>query len=74
MTDPSPAPSPDDDPVRRGVQRHAGIAALRQLRRLVDAERAGEESDRQFVRRFLLGFGLVVLAAVVAWLWFRGAI
>lgn len=68
------SPSPDHDPVHQAVRRHAGIAALRKLRRLVDAEHATAETDRQFVRRFLTGFALVAFAVVVAWLWFRGLI
>lgn len=63
-----------DETVRRAIQRHAGINALRKLRHLVDAEQAKEESDRQFVRRFAIGFSLVLFAVVVGWLWFRGVI
>lgn len=69
-----PARLPDDDPVPPAVRRHAGLAALRKLRGMVDAERAAAESDRRFVRRFLTGFGLAIVAVAVAWLWFRGRI
>ena len=67
-------PNEPQEPVRQAVRRHVGVAALRQIRRMVDAEQASEEDDRRFVRDFLVGFGLVALAALVAWLWFRGVI
>ena len=70
----TPDPSDFRDPVQHAVRRHVGVAALRQLRRMVDAEQVSEEEDRRFVRRFLVGFGLVVLAALAGWLWFRGVI
>jgi fatty acid desaturase len=68
------APAGDDPVLRETVRRHVGLAALRKLRHQVDAEHARAASDRQFVRRFLLGFALVAFAALVGWLWFRGLI
>ena len=62
----------DAEAVRSAVRRHAGYAALRRLRRMVDADAAERAADRRFVHRFLIGFGLVLFGAILAWFWFRG--
>jgi len=67
-------PAPDQAAARQVVRRYAGYSALRKLRRMVDRDAAERESDRRFVSRFLIGFGLVLFAAIVAWFWFRGYI
>lgn len=67
-------PEPEHRTVREAVRRHAGVAALRKLRHLVDAERDREEADRRFVKRFAAAFLVVALAAAVAWMMFRGVL
>lgn len=62
-----PAPTISDDPeIRRAVRRTVGIAALRRLRRLVDAENAREAAKARWGRRLSVFF---VLAAVLALAW-----
>jgi hypothetical protein len=51
-----------DEYVDRMVRRRIGLAALRRLRRLVDAERARETDDARLARR--LALVLAVLAGL----------
>ena len=60
-------PSADDPRIRSAVRRVVGIAALRRIRRLVDADAAHEAAKRVWARRIGVGLGLAVLLAV-AWL------
>jgi ferric-dicitrate binding protein FerR (iron transport regulator) len=59
-----------DPEIRRAVQRTVGIAALRRLRRLVDAEQALEADKRRWARRLTL-FLLVAGILAVAWIVIR---
>jgi len=52
----------DDPEIRRAVRRTVGIAALRRIRRLVDADNALEEQKARWARRI----GLLLLAAAIA--------
>ena len=56
----------DDPQIQRAVRRTVGIAALRRLRRLVDAEQALETSNARWARRLSVFF---ILAAVLALAW-----
>ena len=64
----------DQDAIDQKVRRQAGISALQKLRHMVDAESTQRENDRQFVKRAVIGIGLIVFAVVIAALWFRGII
>jgi hypothetical protein len=60
----------DDPDVQRAVRRTVGIAALKQMHRLIAAEKLQEASNH----RFALWFGglcAVAAIAVVAWMAFR---
>jgi len=63
----------DDPEIQRAVRRTVGIAALRRLRRIVDAENALEAEKARWSRRLTIVF--VVLAAcallALAWIVFR---
>ena len=59
-----------DPDIERAVRRAVGIATLRRLRKLVDAEAAQEASAARWARRLARGFVLAALLAVV-WLAFR---
>ena len=56
----------DDPDIQRAVRRTVGIAALRRIRRLVDADNAHEAAKQRWARR--LGV-LFMLAAVLALAW-----
>jgi flagellar biogenesis protein FliO len=56
----------DDAEIQRAVRRTVGIAALRRLRRIVDAEQAREASSERWARRLSLFF---ILAAILALAW-----
>ena len=58
--------SGDDHEIRRAVRRTVGIAALRRLRRIVDADNALEAGKQRWARRLSI---LLILAAVVALAW-----
>ncbi|MCM2307903.1 MAG: hypothetical protein NDI91_10630 [Sulfuritalea sp.] len=56
----------DDEKIRRAVRRTVGIAALKRIRRIVDADDALEAAKRRWARR--LGI-LFLLAAILALAW-----
>jgi hypothetical protein len=56
----------DNPKIQGTVRRAVGIAALRRIRRIVDAEEALEASNRRWVRRLSIFF---VLAALLALAW-----
>lgn len=56
-----------DPQLAAGVRRTVGIAALRQLRRLVDAEHAQEHTNARWARRLGIAF-LVAATLVLVWL------
>ena len=56
----------DDPKIQRAVRRTVGIAALRRLRRIVDADNALEAEKARWGRRLSIFF---VLAAVLALAW-----
>lgn len=56
----------DDPEIQRAVRRTVGIAALRRIRRIVDADNALEESKRRWARRLSI---FLILAAVLALAW-----
>ena len=57
----------DDAEIRRAVRRTVGIAALRRLRRMVDAEESLEADKALWARRLTI---FLVLAAALAVAWF----
>jgi hypothetical protein len=59
-----------DPEIERGVRRVVGIAALRRLRRMVDAESAGEAEKAILATRLAWTFALAALLAVL-WIAFR---
>lgn len=61
--------NPDHHPIADGVRRTVGIAALRRLRRLVDAEEAQDQANARWAQR--LGVVFIVAAALVL-LWLAG--
>lgn len=60
----------NDADLERNVRRSVGIAALRRLRRMVDAEAEGEAKKSALALRLAWAFALAAVAAV-AWLAFR---
>ena len=67
-----PAPTISDDPdIRRAVRRTVGIAALRRLRRLVDAENAREAAKARWGRRMSVFFFVLAAVLALAWMVFR---
>jgi hypothetical protein len=56
----------DDVEIQRAVRRTVGIAALRRLRRLVDAEQVLESDNRRWARRLSI---TLIVAAVLALAW-----
>jgi hypothetical protein len=59
-----------DSGIERHVRRIVGIAALRRLRRMVDADAAAEARKSALAARLAWAFALAALLAV-AWLAFR---
>ncbi len=57
----------EDPEIQRAVRRTVGIAALRRLRRIVDADNALEAEKALWARRLSI---LCLLAAVLALAWF----
>jgi len=60
----------DDPEIQGAVRRTVGIAALRRLRRMVDADNALEADKARWVRRLSLLFA-VAAAMVVTWIVIR---
>lgn len=60
----------DDPEIRRAVRRTVGIAALRRIRRLVDADNALEADKRRWARRLSVAL-LVAAALALAWMLIR---
>ncbi|MDP2111344.1 MAG: hypothetical protein Q8J94_10970 [Thiobacillus sp.] len=56
----------DDPEIRRAVRRTVGIAALRRIRRIVDADNALEAEKARWARRLAL---LLIAAALLALAW-----
>lgn len=56
----------DDEKIQRAVRRTVGIAALRRIRRIVDADNALEAGKQRWARRLSI---LLILAAVLALAW-----
>lgn len=56
-----------DEIVDRMVRRRAGMAALRRLRRWVDAEQAQDAANARWAKRFAWGLA-VALALAAAWI------
>ena len=55
----------DDPEIRHAVRRTVGIAALRRIRRIVDADNALEADKARWARRLLVFFLLAALLALV---------
>ena len=60
----------DDPEIQRAVRRTVGIAALRRLRRIVDADNALEADKNRWARRLSIFFVLVAVV-VLAWIVIR---
>jgi hypothetical protein len=60
----------DDAEIQRAVRRTVGIAALRRIRRIVDADNALEAEKSRWVRR-LAQLLVVAVALVLAWIAIR---
>ena len=60
----------DDPEIRRAVRRTVGIAALKRIRRIVDADNALEAAKQRWARRLAMLFVLAVLL-VLAWMLIR---
>lgn len=60
----------NDPDIERNVRRTVGIAALRRIRRIVDADNALEVEKTRWVRRLSLLF-VVAAALVLAWIAIR---
>ena len=56
----------DDPEIQRAVRRTVGIAALRRIRRIVDADNALEASKQRWARWLSI---FLILAAVLALAW-----
>ncbi len=56
----------DDPEIKRNVRRAVGIAALRRMRRIVDADNALEAAKRRWARRLSI---VLLLAALLALAW-----
>lgn len=56
----------DDPEIQRAVRRTVGIAALRRIRRIVDADTALEAGKQRWARRLAIA---LVLAAVLVLAW-----
>ncbi len=60
----------EDPEIRRAVRRTVGIAALRRIRRIVDADNQLEADKSRWVRRLSIFFLLAALLAL-AWIVIR---
>ncbi|RTL49112.1 MAG: hypothetical protein EKK46_14865 [Rhodocyclaceae bacterium] len=59
-----------DDYVEKSVRRRVGIAALKKLRRMVDADAAVEHAKARWACRLAWGFAIAALLALL-WLGLR---
>jgi len=60
----------DDPEIRRAVRRTVGIAALRRIRRIVDADNALEADKARWAKRLALLF-IAAAVLVLAWIAIR---
>ena len=60
----------DDSEIQRAVRRSVGIAALRRIRRIVDADNALEAEKTRWARRLAIAFVLAALL-VLGWMAIR---
>ncbi len=60
----------DDPEIQRAVRRTVGIAALRRIRRIVDADNELEAGKQRWARRLAIAF-LLAAVPVLAWMLIR---
>jgi len=60
----------DDPQIQRAVRRTVGIAALRRIRRIVDADNELEAGKQRWARRLAIAF-LLAAVPVLAWMLIR---
>jgi hypothetical protein len=60
----------DDPEIQRAVRRTVGIAALRRIRRIVDADNELEAGRQRWARRLAIAF-LLAAVPVLAWMLIR---
>jgi hypothetical protein len=60
----------NDPDIDRNVRRTVGIAALRRIRRIVDADNELEAGKQRWARRLTIAF-LLAAALVLAWMLIR---
>jgi ferric-dicitrate binding protein FerR (iron transport regulator) len=60
----------EDPEIQRAVRRTVGIAALKRIRRIVDADNALEADKRRWARRLGIAFALAA-TLVLAWMLIR---
>lgn len=59
-----------DDYIEKSVRRRVGVAALKKLRRMVDADVAAEQAKAWWASRLAWGFAIAALL-VLLWLGLR---
>ena len=62
--------SGDDPEIQRAVRRTVGIAALKRIRRIVDADNELEAGKQRWARRLTIAF-LLAAVLVMAWMLIR---
>ncbi len=62
--------SRDDPEIQRAVRRTVGIAALKRIRRIVDADNELEAGKQRWARRLTIAF-LLAAVLVMAWMLIR---
>ena len=62
--------SGDDPEIQRAVRRTVGIAALKRIRRIVDADNEVEAGKQRWARRLTIAF-LLAAVLVMAWMLIR---
>ncbi|MDP1734956.1 MAG: hypothetical protein Q8L44_11415 [Sulfuritalea sp.] len=60
----------EDEKLQRAVRRTVGLAALRRIRRIVDADNALEADKQRWARRLSI-FLILAAALVLAWIAIR---
>ena len=60
----------ENEKIERAVRRTVGVAALRRIRRIVDADNALETSKQRWARRLSI-FLVLAAALVLAWIVIR---